>query len=38
MDPNLTPEQQAEIREIEARRAEVREHAKTPGADTSPHK
>ena len=35
---NLTPEQQAEIREIEARRAEVREHAKTPGADTSPHK
>ena len=27
---NLTPEKQAEIREIEARRAKVREIAKTP--------
>lgn len=30
---NLTPEQQAEIREIEARRASIREVAKTPDAD-----
>jgi electron transport complex protein RnfC len=27
---NLAPEKQAEIREIEARRAQVREMAKTP--------
>ena len=27
---NLTPEKQAEIREIESRRAQVREMAKTP--------